>query len=49
MHGCKNMNTKIILFIPKYVKRQQIGLVELSFCYFLRQNNGIQMDIKAPK
>ena len=34
MHGRKKINTKIILFIPKYVKRQQIELAELSFCYF---------------
>ena len=38
MHGYKNINTKIVSFIPKYVKRQQIELVELSFfaifCWF---------------
>ena len=30
----KNVNIKIISVIPKYVKRQQIGLVELSFLLF---------------
>ena len=41
--GCKgNVNTEIISFIPKYVKRQQIELVELSFfaifCGFGKQD-----------
>ena len=32
MHGCEqNVNIKITSFIPKYVKIQQIELVEFSF------------------
>ena len=30
----RNINTKITSFIPKYVKGQQIELVELSFLLF---------------
>ena len=42
MHGCKkSINTKIIPFIPKYVKRQQIELVGFFFfaifCRFNKQ------------
>ena len=36
MHRCKNINTKIIPFRQKYVKRQQIGRVGLSFVIFCR-------------
>ena len=58
MHGYKNINTKIVSFIPKYVKRQQIELVELFFflLFFIGSinekrlaNDNLNMDIKKEK